>query len=215
MIIARSLAFVPLLAVLLATQQGCGASLGHLGWLGTWLTGPSPQSSSAAPEKPTLTDLDSAELSWARNEEFFIVVSRPCRRLDVFQQGHLIRRYPAVFGMNSMGPKLYEGDRKTPTGFYAIIDKRWHPRWARFLLIDYPNATDAYRYATAVENGTVPRRGDRVRGIGGAIGIHGSDKESLNEQQVDWTWGCISLTNPDIIDLDSLVPVGTPVLIVD
>ena len=96
-----------------------------------------------------------------------------------------------------------------------IIDKRHHRRWSRFLLIDYPNSTDAYRYAQAVEAGTIPRRRGRIPGIGGAIGFHGSDKEELNRQGVDWTLGCISLTNEDIIDLYSLVPVGTPVLIVD
>ena len=209
------LALVPLLAVLLATQPGCGANAGTFGRLGRWLTGRSSQPSSPASTRPALTDLEGAELAWARNEEFFIVVSRPCHTVDVFWWGHRIRRYPAVFGMNPRGAKLYEGDLRTPTGFYAIIDKRRHPRWARFLLIDYPNATDAYRYAQAAEAGTLPEREDGLPGIGGNVGIHGSDKEELNEQRIDWTWGCISLSNRDVVDLDALVPVGTPVLIVE
>ena len=209
------LALVPLLAVLLATQPGCGPNAGTFGRLGRWLTGRSSQPSSPASTRPPLTDLDGAELPWARNEQFFIVVSRTCRTLDVFQWGHRIRRYPTVFGMNPGGAKLYEGDLRTPTGFYAIIDKRRHPRWARFLLIDYPNATDAYRYAQAAEAGRLPENEDGLPGIGGSVGIHGSDKEELNDQNIDWTWGCISLHNRDVVDLDALVPVGTPVLIVE
>jgi hypothetical protein len=209
------LPLVPLLAVLLAAQPGCGANAGAFGRLGRWLTGRSSQPSSPAPTRPTLTDLDGDELPWARNEEFFIVISRSCRTLDVFRWGHRIRRYPAVFGMNPRGAKLYEGDLRTPTGFYAIIEKRRHPRWARFLLIDYPNATDADRYAKAVEAGTLPEGEDGLPGIGKNVGIHGSDKEELNNQDIDWTWGCISLSNRDVVDLDSLVPVGTPVLIVE
>ena len=192
------LPLVPLLAVLLAAQPGCGANAGAFGRLGRWFTGRSSQPSSLAPTRPTLTDLDGDELPWARNEEFFIVISRSCRTLDVFRWGHRIRRYPAVFGMNPRGAKLYEGDLRTPTGFYAIIEKRRHPS-----------------YAKAVEAGTLPEGEDGLPGIGKNVGIHGSDKEELNNQDIDWTWGCISLSNRDVVDLDSLVPVGTPVLIVE
>jgi lipoprotein-anchoring transpeptidase ErfK/SrfK len=66
---------------------------------------------------------------------------------------------------------------------------------------------------TAMEAGSLPQRGDHLAGIGGAIGIHGSDKEALNERGEDWTLGCISLTNDDVRELDALVPLGTPVLI--
>ena len=59
------------------------------------------------------------------------------------------------------------------------------------------------------------RRGDRYAGVGGAVGIHGTDKPGLNNRGIDWTWGCISLENDAIEELASLVPVGTPVLIED
>jgi murein L,D-transpeptidase YafK len=206
--------FVPLLLVSLATQPGCGVNADGFGRVGTWVAGDPSQTSSPGPP-PTLSDLDASILTWARDEELLIIVSRSCHRVDVYRWGHLVRRYPAVFGMHNDGAKLYEGDRRTPMGFYAIIDKRPHQRWARFLLNDYPNSSDAYRYAKAVESGTIPRSKGRTPGIGGAIGFHGSDKEELNRQEIDWTLGCISLTNQDVIDLDALVPVGTPVLIVE
>jgi lipoprotein-anchoring transpeptidase ErfK/SrfK len=66
-----------------------------------------------------------------------------------------------------------------------------------------------------MEAGDLPLRGDGYVGVGSAIGIHGTDKPSLNSRNVDWTLGCISLQNADIDDLATLVPVGTPVLIED
>ena len=80
-------------------------------------------------------------------------------------------------------------------------------------MLDYPNVTDTDRYVDAMESDVLPYNGDGIAGIGGAVGIHGSDKEELNAQGVDWTLGCISLTNRDAVDLDALIPVGTPVWI--
>jgi len=199
--------------LLLALGAGaCTAGGERFGLLGRWLGrgGPPPVSQ---PVSVPLIDLDSTTLPWAQSEEYFIVVRRSCRTVDVYHWGDLIRRYPAVFGRNSAGSKLYEGDRRTPAGFYTIIEKRWHPRWARFMLLDYPNVTDGQRYAEAFESGDLPDENGHIPGIGGAIGIHGSDKQDLNARGIDWTLGCISLNNRDAIELDALVPVGTPVWI--
>jgi len=158
---------------------------------------------------------DDDHLSWAENEPWMIVVRKSCRTLDVYQSGARVRSFPAVFGFNGSGSKLYEGDLRTPTGFYMIVDKHAHARWRQFLLLDYPNVGDLHRYWLAMERGRVPRRGDGYVGAGGAVGIHGTDKPGLNAHNVDWTWGCISLQNADVEDLARLVPVGTPVLIED
>ena len=55
------------------------------------------------------------------------------------------------------------------------------------------------------------RRG-RPRDNPGALGIRGTDKPWPNRQNVDWTWGCISIDNDSVRELASLVYVGTPVL---
>ncbi len=62
------------------------------------------------------------------------------------------------------------------------------------------------------EDDDIPRAGDHYAGIGGAVGIHGTDKPSLNARNVD---GCISLENADVAELVTLVPIGTLVLIED
>lgn len=156
---------------------------------------------------------DDDHLPWAANEPWFIVVRKSCRTLDVYRYGERQRSFPAVFGLNSDGSKLYEGDRRTPTGLYTIIGKRRHARWRHFMLLDYPNLHDLQRYSVAMEAGDIPARGDEYAGVGGAIGIHGTDQPRLNAKNVDWTFGCISLQNRDVDELASLVPVGTLVWI--
>ena len=158
---------------------------------------------------------DEDRLDWAVNEPWFVVVRTACRTLDVYYYGDRVRSYPAVFGMGGLRNKLHEGDRRTPTGLYAIVGKRAHARWRRFLLLDYPNLHDVQRYEVAMGTGDIPMLGNRTAGVGGAVGIHGTDKPGLNERNVDWTYGCISISNADVEDLSRLVPTGTQVLILD
>jgi murein L,D-transpeptidase YafK len=164
---------------------------------------------------PTPVIADEDRLDWASAEPWFIVVRTSCRTLDVYRYGERVRSYTAVFGMGGKKGKLHEGDRRTPTGLYAIVGMRRHPRWRRFLLIDYPNLRDVQRHQVAMESGDIPILGNRTAGLGGAVGIHGTDKPWLNRKGVDWTFGCISLWNDDVEDLATLVPVGTLVLIED
>lgn len=171
-----------------------------------------PVAATLPPLPPPLAD-DDDRLSWAESEAWFVVVRKSCRTLDVYRYGTRLRSFAAVFGLNGRGSKLYEGDLRTPTGLYAIVDKRRHKRWSHFLLLDYPNLHDVHRYWLAMEYGDIPRRGAHYAGLGGAVGIHGTDKPSLNRRGVDWTWGCISLSNPDVDELARLVPIGTLVLI--
>lgn len=159
---------------------------------------------------------DEDRIDWAKEEPTFIVIRKSCRTLDVYRFGERIRSYPAVFGQaGTREQKLYEGDMATPTGLYAIIGDRWHERWEHFFLLDYPNAADARRYQVAMAYGEIPVRGRSVAAIGGAVGIHGTDKPWLNREGIDWTWGCISIDNENVRELGALVYVGTPVLIED
>jgi murein L,D-transpeptidase YafK len=167
-----------------------------------------------APRPPAVPAAAPVELSWAANERVFVLVDKTCGRLDVYYSGRRVRSYDAVFGGGGLGTKRYEGDRRTPIGLYAIVYKRWHPRWSRFLLLDYPNPDDVARYRQDIERGWVPERGDgSSAGIGSQIGIHGSDKPELNAAHVNWTHGCVSIANADVEDLYRLVPEGTFVLI--
>ena len=150
-------------------------------------------------------------LPWASEEPLLIVVDKMSRRLVLYRFGEPMKTYSVVMGRNA-GRKLFEGDRRTPSGIYEITHKRLHPKWDRFLAISYPNEVDRENYRTALAAGRIPRS---APGLGGSVGIHGTDKEDLNRVGINWTYGCVSLTNSDIEDLYRLVPEGTPVLIRD
>jgi murein L,D-transpeptidase YafK len=115
------------------------------------------------------------------------------------------------------GRKVFEGDRRTPSGLYEITWKRPHPKYDRFMLLSYPNERDRANYLQALQRGEVPRidKEGHARGLGGSVGIHGSDKEDLNRVGINWTYGCVSLSNQDIEDLYALVGPGAVVLIHD
>jgi len=162
----------------------------------------------AAPETPPDALADEETLPWAEKEPIFVVVRQSCRTLDVYRFGKRIRSYPAVFGQGGT-PKLREGDRRTPIGLYSIIAKRPNPQWRYFFLLDYPSASDVYRHEEAKAAGELDGRAD----IGGSVGIHGTDKPDKNARGVDWTWGCVSVDNDAIEDLNRLLPLGTPVSI--
>jgi lipoprotein-anchoring transpeptidase ErfK/SrfK len=94
-----------------------------------------------------------------------------------------------------------------------IIDKDVHKRWSRFMLLDYPTEHDVHRYWENRAAGNIPKLGDDYAGVGGAVGIHGTDKEAFNRVGINWTLGCISLFNKDVNDLYQQVSVGTLVYI--
>jgi len=173
--------------------------------------------SDPAPPAPLALPVDDdSRLPWAENEEWFVVVRKSCRSLDLYRHGIRVDSFPAVFGLaGTLASKLYEGDLRTPSGLYMVIDIRPHQRWRYFMLLDYPNVQDVHRYWVAMEEGRIPMRGDRYARMGGAIGIHGTDKPELNARDEDWTLGCISLANQDVETLAVLVPIGTLVLIED
>jgi murein L,D-transpeptidase YafK len=52
--------------------------------------------------------------------------------------------YPICYWSGTLGPKLREGDRQAPEGFYAMTDEHLHHggRWPRSLNIGYPNVFD-------------------------------------------------------------------------
>ena len=94
--------------------------------------------------------------------------------------------------------------------------------------LNYPNVKDAFY---GLKNKTITRyEFDRIidslrRGelppqntaLGGAIGIHGIGQETEKtlriHSKVDWTEGCIALTNAEVAELRAYVQVGTEVVI--
>ena len=147
-------------------------------------------------------------LSWS------VTIYKKHHQLLVYYKGRLFKTYHAVFGRSfEPGTKLWEGDRRTPEGVYAIVEEHPSRRWEWFLTLNYPNVLDRRRYEELRDTGVLPVEDGRPVGVGGRIGIHGSDQPILNRGNVNWTTGCISLTDQDIDELHQLLPTGTVVII--
>jgi murein L,D-transpeptidase YafK len=130
--------------------------------------------------------------------------------IQVFYKRRPFGTYHAVFGRSRFGgAKQWEGDRRTPEGDYLIVSKHPSARFRWFLKINYPNAIDQANFVQMRSDGDIPR------GIheGGSVGIHGTDLPILNDGNVDWTTGCISIDNSAISELARLLPLGTLVVI--
>ncbi len=135
-------------------------------------------------------------------------------QLILYYKSRMYKTYHAVFGRSpAHGTKLWAGDRRTPEGLYVIIAKYQSRRWKRFLRLNYPNKVDRYRYEDLREKGVVPINDGRPLPMGNAIGIHGTDQPILNQGDVVWTTGCISVDDDAIMEIDRLVPKGTIVVI--
>jgi tetratricopeptide (TPR) repeat protein len=130
-----------------------------------------------------------------------ILIEKEERRLTLFSKGKVLKTYQIALGGNPNGPKERQGDNKTPEGTYIIDSRNKNSRYHLSLHISYPNEKDKKR---ARELGVSP---------GGDIMIHGI-KNGFSwagdlHTEVDWTKGCIAVTDEEIEEIDRLAPNGT------
>jgi murein L,D-transpeptidase YafK len=134
-----------------------------------------------------------------------IVIEKSNRKMDVYSKGELLKTYKISLGRNPSGDKQFEGDKKTPEGEYFICDKNPKSAFHKNIGISYPNQQDIEE---AKKIGKNP---------GGQIKIHGA-KNGLSwigrfHRTIDWTAGCIAVTDKEIDELYNAVQIGSPILI--
>ena len=141
-----------------------------------------------------------------------IVIDKSAYTLTVVSENGPIKEYPVVFGSNPIDDKLREGDRCTPEGEFKVQGHYAHKSWSKFIWLDYPNKGSWKKHKEAKTDGRIPKDAK----IGSEIGIHGipAHRPNLIADKVNWTWGCISLTNPDVDDLYTMVHKGMTIEIV-
>ncbi|MEO7446489.1 MAG: L,D-transpeptidase [Ferruginibacter sp.] len=142
---------------------------------------------------------------------YYIVVDKSDYELKVYDDEGWYATYPIVFGSRDLGDKMWEGDKRTPTGQFKIILKKIHPKWGPELLLDFPNAESIRRFNDRKSRGQIPAR----KTIGSGIAIHATrpEEEWTVDNFYNWTDGCVSVKYTEMKDLFSYIPVGTPVTI--
>lgn len=134
-----------------------------------------------------------------------IVVEKSTHRMSLFKDGQLLRTYRVALGRGGPEPKAREGDARTPEGTY-FIDRR-NPRSCCHLAlhISYPNAADV---AAARARGVSAGSDIEIHGLRRGLGRLGRFHRVM-----DWTHGCIAVTDSEMEEIWRAVPDGTPIII--
>ncbi|EIC20851.1 L,D-transpeptidase family protein [Thiorhodovibrio frisius] len=137
-----------------------------------------------------------------------IIIDKLARTLELWIDGKKEASFPVDLGRDPIRDKILEGDGATPEGFYRVTWVRDHgqTRYYRAYLLDYPNQTDLNELRDLQARNLVKS----TARPGGHIEIHGE-----GGMGIDWTLGCIALSNEDMDKLFSYdLKEGTPVTIV-
>lgn len=130
-----------------------------------------------------------------------------------------------AIGQSGSGQKNHRGDNITPAGEYRIGWVGERSTFHRFFGLNYPSAQDAenglrkgvidkYTYADIVNAHMYGRVPPQNTPLGGRVGIHGLGSASLKiHQSMNWTHGCIAMTDKQIDHLSQWINTGTLVKI--
>lgn len=137
------------------------------------------------PGTPNVAILDERlkEKSVSIRAPIFIRVYKTESELEVWKEQNgafvLFATYPICHWSGSLGPKLKDGDKQAPEGFYTVARKqlRHVGRWPRSLYLNYPNIFDQSQSRT-----------------GAHILIHGGCTSV----------GCFAMTNPVMEEIHRL-----------
>ncbi|MBW3243478.1 L,D-transpeptidase family protein [Epibacterium sp. DP7N7-1] len=146
----------------------------------------------AAAQSQGFTRRDVAHIQVRKSERFLELISRDRK---------ILKRYRVQLGKSPIGHKRFQGDGRTPEGVYRIDRRNAQSAFHLSLGISYPSSRDR---AYAASKGRSP---------GGDIFIHGQPNGREATIGHDWTRGCIAVSNENIRELWSLIPVGCPIMI--
>ncbi len=118
-----------------------------------------------------------------------IVVRKSAHRMDVFSGEKLEKSYRVSLGRGEWGIRGKDWDNKTPLGDYVIDSKFTTSGFHKALTISVGNQIE-------------------IHGMRNGLGAIGKFQRFL-----DWTRGCIAVTNREVDELYRAVPVGTKISI--
>ncbi|HXQ20676.1 MAG TPA: L,D-transpeptidase [Candidatus Acidoferrales bacterium] len=169
-----------------------------------------------------------AHRAWSTNPdsqgELTIHVWKTRHEMWLEEGDQVLRRFQVALGKEPTASKLLRGDQHTPEGTYYVCEKRPRSRYHRFLGISYPNIDDAEKgfqerlisadeWADIWVANLLQATPPWSTALGGRVGIHGYGGEA--PVPIDWTDGCIAVSDADIDYLYDVVPLGTRVVISD
>ena len=133
-----------------------------------------------------------------------VVVSKGARMLELrADDDRVLFEVPIALGSDPVGHKQRQGDGRTPEGNYVLDWRKPDSDYYRALHISYPNAADRAR---AARDGVDPGGAIMIHGLPNGLGVIGKWHRRL-----DWTDGCIAVTNAEMDEIWRRVADGTPI----
>ncbi len=157
-------------------------------------------------------------------EETWLLVDTNKLELQVMEGSRVTQTFRNIsIGRYGASRDKIRGDNQTPLGTFRIGWITDKSRYHRFMGLTYPNAEIARRgfekgliddeqwrlIRYALNTGKVP---SQTTILGGMLGIHGIGQGDLAMHgKLNWTNGCVAVTNEEINLLSKWVRVGTRV----
>lgn len=137
-----------------------------------------------------------------------VIVKKSTRMLYLSNNGEIFNKYHITLGKVPIGHKEVEGDMKTPEGAYLLDYRQFSNDYYKSLHVSYPNTKDKVHAKTLGQS------------AGGMIMIHGTPPSwSLSPYGdwmnvlIDWTEGCIAMSNEDMDEVWEQTTNGTVIVI--
>jgi murein L,D-transpeptidase YafK len=132
-----------------------------------------------------------------------VIVVKNERTLSLLRDGKVIRTYKVALGGTPVGAKERQGDHKTPEGHYVLDRRNPKSQFHKSIHVSYPKAEEVRK---ARESGYSPGGDIMIHGLPNGRGWLGAVHRAMN-----WTDGCIAVTDDEMDEIWNLVPDGTPI----
>lgn len=165
-------------------------------------------------------------LGYARADDYWLMIDTRAQSLMVMKGERVQLSFDNIaIGRNGPAPLRTRGDNTTPLGTFHIAWVNPRSKFKTFFGFDYPSRPlaeaalrqgliDIFTYediVSAIDAGRVPPQNTP---LGGFLGIHGlGNADPGIHEKLNWTQGCVALTNEQIEELAKWVDIGTRVVI--
>jgi len=137
-----------------------------------------------------------------------VIVKKSTHMLYLSSEGQIYKQYHISLGISPNGAKEMKGDMRTPEGIYVLDWRQNSKLYNKSIHISYPNKKDIAKAKELNVN------------AGSMIMIHGTPSHwSLSPfgdwmpMLLDWTEGCIAMSNDDMEEVWEQTKDGTPIYI--
>ena len=165
-------------------------------------------------------------LACSASDDVWLLVDTNKQKIEVKKGEQTVDIIDGIaIGRSGAGQKMHRGDNITPHGEYKIGWVGEKSTFHRFFGLNYPSVQDAenarrkglidqYTYYNIVSAHLYNQVPPQNTPLGGRIGLHGLGRGDINvHQTMNWTHGCIAMTNTQIDHLSQWISTGTRVKI--